>query len=83
MEDFKVVEVTPHGHVNEHLIHHVINNTEDAAYAVPCVDRNRRYVEDYLGHIMRKRVLCHMRTTKVQISLRIRAVWSAPLLFAA
>ena len=26
---------------------------------------------------MRKRVLCHMRTTKVQISLRIRAVWSA------
>ena len=36
-----------------------------------------------LGHVMRKRVLCHMRTTKVQISLRIRAVWSAPLLFAA
>ena len=28
-------------------------------------------------------VSCHMRTTKVQISLRIRAVWSAPLLFAA
>ena len=28
-------------------------------------------------------VLCHMRTTKAQISLRIRAVWSAPLLFAA
>ena len=26
---------------------------------------------------------CHMRTTKAQISLRIRAVWSAPLLFAA
>ena len=25
----------------------------------------------------------HMRTTKVQISLRIRAVWSAPLLFTA
>ena len=25
---------------------------------------------------------CHMRTTKVQISLRIHAVWSAPLLFA-
>ena len=24
-----------------------------------------------------------MRTTKAQISLRIRAVWSAPLLFAA
>ena len=27
--------------------------------------------------------LCHMRTTKPQISLRICAVWSAPLLFAA
>ena len=27
--------------------------------------------------------LCHMRTTKLQISLRIRAVWSSPLLFTA
>ena len=36
-----------------------------------------------MGQVMRKRVLCYMRTTKVQISLRIRAVWSAPLLFAA
>ena len=26
-----------------------------------------------------KTCLCHMRTTKVQISLRIRAVWSASL----
>ena len=32
---------------------------------------------------MRKCVLCHMQTTKAQISLRIRTVWSAPLLFAA
>ena len=30
-----------------------------------------------------KTCLCHMRPTKVQISLRIRAVWSAPLLFTA
>ena len=30
-----------------------------------------------------KPCFCPMRTTKVQISLRIRAVWSAPLLFAA
>ena len=42
----------------------------------------------FLGHlflslIMRKPVLCHMRTTKVQISLRIHAVWSAPLVYAA
>ena len=37
----------------------------------------------YLSHVMRKCVLCHLRTTKMQISLRIRAVWSAPLLFAS
>ena len=30
-----------------------------------------------------KTCFCHMRTTKEQISLHIRAVWSAPLLFAA
>ena len=30
-----------------------------------------------------KTCVSHMRTTKVQISLCIRAVWSAPLLFAA
>ena len=36
-----------------------------------------------VSQAMRKCVLCHMRTTKAQISLRIRAVWSAPLLFAA
>ena len=34
-----------------------------------------------LGHAMPKCVLCHMWTKKVQISLRIRAVWSAPLFF--
>ena len=36
-----------------------------------------------MSRAMKKRVLCHMRTTKAQISLRIRAVWSAPLLFTA
>ena len=30
-----------------------------------------------------KTCFCHMRTTKAQISLHIRAVWSAPLLFTA
>ena len=30
-----------------------------------------------------KTCFCQMRTTKAQISLRIRAVWSAPLLFGA
>ena len=29
-----------------------------------------------LSRAMRKRVLCHMRTTKPQISLRVHAVWS-------
>ena len=37
----------------------------------------------HLSRAMRKCVLCHMRTTKAQIRLRICAVWSAPLLFAA
>ena len=37
----------------------------------------------YMGQVMRKCVLIHMRTTKVQFSLRICAVWSAPLLFTA
>ena len=37
----------------------------------------------YMSQAMRNCVLCHMRTTKAQISLRIRAVSSAPLLFAA
>ena len=32
---------------------------------------------------LEKTCLSYMRTTKAQISLRIRAVWSAPLLFAA
>ena len=35
-----------------------------------------------MGQAMQKRILCHMQTTKVQISLRIRAVWLAPLLLA-
>ena len=35
------------------------------------------------SYVMRKPVSdSYMRTTKVQISLRIPAVWSAPLLFA-
>ena len=37
----------------------------------------------HMNRAMRKCVLCNMRTTKAQIRLRIRAVWPAPLLFAA
>ena len=33
------------------------------------------------SYIMRKPALCHMQTTKTQISLCIHAAWSAPLLF--
>ena len=47
-------------------------------YRIPLVDY---YLN--LSHVMRKPVLCHMRTTKIQISLHFCAVWSAPLLFAA
>ena len=36
-----------------------------------------------MSHIMRKPVLPCMQTTRAQTSLRIRAVRSAPLLFAA
>ena len=35
------------------------------------------------GHVHEKTCFCYMWTTKAQISLRIHAVWSAPLLFAA
>ena len=35
-----------------------------------------------MSRAMRKRVLCHTRTTKAQISLRIRAVWSRSLISA-
>ena len=31
----------------------------------------------HVSRAMRKYVLCHMRTTKAQISLRIRAVWAS------
>ena len=43
---------------------------------------NRNLVK-HMSRAMRKCVLCYMRTTKAQISLRIRAVWSAPLLCTA
>ena len=35
-----------------------------------------------LGQVMQNCVLCHMQTTKMQISLYICAIWSASLLFA-
>ena len=38
---------------------------------------------NYMGQSIWKCILCHMRKTKAQISLRIRTVWSAPLFFTA
>ena len=38
----------------------------------------KKQTQKQLSQAMRKRVLCHMQTTKAQISLRIHAVWSAP-----
>ena len=40
------------------------------------------YLKIILGHAMQKCVFGKMRTAKAQISLRIRAVWSGPLLCA-
>ena len=55
-----------------------------------CAGNDTYYVTRTLGQLIliheprrEKTCLCHMRTTKAQISLRIRVVWSAPLLFAA
>ena len=47
-----------------------------AQYRRAVLSGDRSYRLYYMGQIMRKRVLCHMRTTKGQISLRIRAVSS-------
>ena len=40
-------------------------------------------VQNFMGQVMQKCVLCHVQTTKVQISLRIHAVWSAHFFFPA
>ena len=47
--------------------------------------QKNHYVSMYYENEPRQEKSCfsYMRTTKVQISLRIRAVWSAPLLFTA
>ena len=53
------------------------------------IDTNQKVVRFVLdlwfkspNELLRKLALIHVRTTKAQISLRIRADWSAPLLFA-
>ena len=47
------------------------------------ISKNASVLGYQLSHVTRKSALRPMRTTKAQISLRIHAVWSAPLLFAA
>ena len=50
----------------------------------PCVSPNRCLIKlTLLEPHHAKTCLCHMRTTIAQISLRIRAIWPTPLLFAA
>ena len=48
-----------------------------------CAPANWSVFTLYMSLVMRSPVLCHMRTTKAHINLRIGAVWSEPLLFAA
>ena len=65
---------------------HVILLVLSCAGSVILMDVNvlqENYQQHQLGQFRQKCVLCHMRTTTVQISLRIRADWSTPLLFAA
>ena len=70
-----------------HLLHHVAINkrlklsTRVSApsavrHSVHSLELQRSYEPRH-----EKTCLCYMRTTKVQISLRIRTVWSAPSLF--
>ena len=47
----------------------------------PCLEISRVLLSCLLEPCHYKTCLYHMRTTKTQISLRIRAVWSASLLF--
>ena len=53
----------------------IINPVSDC---VSCLSSNLPFEPHH-----KKTCFCHMWTTKAQISLRIRAIWSAPLLFAA
>ena len=71
--------------LNRLYIHNVI-----AKWKYDHFDIDKRWMSHWedpphinMSHIMRKTALCHMWTTKAQISLRIHADWSAPLLFAA
>ena len=50
---------------------------------IPESESHRAIFWSSFGPCHKKTCLCHMRTTKVQISLRICTVWSAPLLFAS
>ena len=45
--------------------------------------KEEEFVSFEMSHVMRKPVYAICEQQRAQISLRIRAVWSAPLLFAA
>ena len=67
-------------------VHHSICLVSELAFSI-CYWRNPGIWIQILRILIEPRhektCFCHMRTTKAQISLRIRAVWSAPLLFLA
>ena len=50
---------------------------------VTCNSTKHFHIKNITEPCHEKTLFCHMRTTKAQISLRIRAVWSAPLLFTS
>ena len=68
----------------------VICTKWETCSAFICIYTDGQYTKTLVQHVRylyeprhEKTCFCHMRTTKTQISLRIHAVWSAPLFFAA
>ena len=57
--------------------------TVDTGKKLTDININCHYDDSMIEPRHEKPGFCHMRTTKAHISLRIRTVWSAPLLFAA
>ena len=77
-----------HCHVAGPILHNLISSTMEDHNIVTFKNMSAKFLElsailskIELSRVMRKCVLFNMRTTKAQISLRICAVWSAPLLF--
>ena len=68
---YNVVNALPRGSSLEYNTQPELDDMMINMRFIPCVHETQRLK---MGQVMRKCVLCHMRTTKAQISLRIRAV---------